>query len=189
MSVSLTVNAVLDACVLYPAPLRDLLLQLGSFELYKPYWTQTIQEEWQRSLLRNRPDIPPGQLERTASLMDSAFPDACIDGYEHLIPELDLPDTDDRHVLAAAIHHRVNVIVTFNLKDFPDIYLAELHVKAQHPDDFITDLINSNPKQSLAAFKKQVSNLKNPSKTAQEVLAFLMKTEVPKTSEALRRLM
>jgi hypothetical protein len=189
MTPSPTTGVVLDACVLYPAPLRDLLLQLGSFKLYRPYWTQTIREEWQRSLRRNRFDLLAGQLERTAKLMDSVFPDMCIEGHEHLIPALDLPDADDRHVLAAAMRHRVNVIVTFNLKDFPGNYLAELNVKAQHPDDFITELINSNPKQSLAAFKKQVSNLKNPPKTAQEVLAFLMKTGVPKTSEAFRRLL
>lgn len=121
--------------------------------------------------------------------MDSAFPDACIDRYEHLIPALELPDANDRHVLAAAIHYRVDVIVTFNLKDFPYDYLSELFVKAQHPDDFITDLINSSPKQSLAAFRKQVSNLKSPAKTAGEVLVFLTKAEVPKAAEALRLLL
>jgi hypothetical protein len=81
-------TVVYDACVLYPAPLRDLLMRLAL--------TDT-------SVLRNRPDLSRAPLERTRSLMNAHVRDALVDGHQSLIPALELPDPDDRHVLAAAI--------------------------------------------------------------------------------------
>jgi predicted nucleic acid-binding protein len=110
---------ILDACVLYPAPLRDLLLWLALSGIYRPRWTEMIHEEWMRSLLKERPDLARDRLERTRKLMDKAVPDSLVSGYEGLIGGLSLPDPDDRHVLAAAIHGGAEIIVTFNLADFP----------------------------------------------------------------------
>lgn len=76
---------VLDACVLYPAPLRDLLLWLALSGLYRPRWTVMIHEEWMRSLLKERPDLARDRLERTRDLMDKAVPDCIVAGYEGLI--------------------------------------------------------------------------------------------------------
>jgi hypothetical protein len=130
-----------DACVLYPAPLRDLLLWLGLSGLFKARWTTQIHEEWQRNLLMNRPDLTPEMLAHTARLMDRAIPDALITDYESLIPALQLPDVDDRHVLAAATRGNIQTIVTFNLKDFPDEALRQFNIEAKHPDAFVSDLI------------------------------------------------
>jgi hypothetical protein len=96
-------SAVLDANVLYPAPLRDLLLNLADLELYKPRWTAQIQKEWIVNLLEHRADLKKDSLEKTQRAMDSAFPNADIRGYKQLIEGLRLPDPKDRHVLAAAI--------------------------------------------------------------------------------------
>ena len=92
-----------DRCVLYPAPLRDLLMQLALTDLYRARWTEKIHEEWMRNVLKNRPDLSKEQLERTKSLMNRSVRDCLIEGYEFIIPSLDLPDPDDRHILAAAI--------------------------------------------------------------------------------------
>lgn len=142
-------TAVLDACVLYPAPVRDLVLHLASFDLYNPRWTARIHEEWIRNLLRNRPDLNYNQLKRTADEMNNAFPDAVVDKYEALISSLNLRDSADCHVLAAAVRCRAEVIVTSNLKDFPHKYLNALEIDAQHPDDFISNLIDLQPQKSL----------------------------------------
>ena len=96
-------TAVYDACVLYPAPLKDFLMWLALSGLYRARWTQEIHHEWKRNLLKNRSDLTLEQLDRTSQLMDLAIPDACIDGYEDLVSGLTLPDENDRHVLAAAI--------------------------------------------------------------------------------------
>jgi predicted nucleic acid-binding protein len=112
------ISALLDANVLYPAPLRDYLLHLASVGIYEPLWTADIQEEWIRSLLKDRPDIQRNALEMTRQSMDKAFPGSNIKGYESLIGKITLPDPDDRHVLAAAIKGAAQVIVTVNIKDF-----------------------------------------------------------------------
>src|SRR3954453_1695815 len=94
-----------------------------------------------RALLRNRPDLSRQKLERTRRLMDSHAADALVTGYEDLIPGLQLPDPDDRHVLAAAIRGRADVIVTANLRDFPAEHIASFGIEAQHPDEFIRTLL------------------------------------------------
>ena len=126
--------ALLDACVLYPAPIRDLLLNLEDFDLYTPKWTDKIQEEWARNLLLNRPELTAAQLQRTADAMNMAFPDSNDMYYESIIPAVNLPDSNDCHVLAAAIRGSAEVIVTANTKDFPKEYLNQFDVEAQHPE-------------------------------------------------------
>jgi hypothetical protein len=130
-------TALLDANVLYPAPVRDLLLQLAVTDVYKARWTADIHREWIENLLENEPHCDRAKLERTRDLMDSNTRDALVTGYESLIPTLQLPDPNDRHVLAAAIVGRCDVIVTANLKDFPYAVLVPFGIEAQHPDEFL----------------------------------------------------
>mgnify|MGYP000873574693 FL=1 len=111
-------NALLDACVLYPAPVRDLLLSVAAEGLYDPVWTQVIQDEWINNLLINRPDLKREKLIATTRAMNIAFPQANIMHYKRLLNQLTLPDENDRHVLAAAISGKAQLIITFNLKDF-----------------------------------------------------------------------
>jgi predicted nucleic acid-binding protein len=102
--------AVLDANVLYPAPVRDILLNVAAKGLYQPKWSSEIQDEWLRHLVVNRPDLKKENLNKTVAAMNAAFPDADVTNYEDLIPALNLPDEDDRHVMAAAIRSKANVI-------------------------------------------------------------------------------
>lgn len=111
-------TVIYDACVLYPAPLRDMLMRLALTDLFKAHWTDHIHDEWINALLREDRHYRE-TLERTRELMDCHVRDAKVYGYELLIDNLNLPDPDDRHVLAAAIRCNANAIVTFNLKDFP----------------------------------------------------------------------
>lgn len=79
MTPSTRINAVLDACVLYPAPIRDLLLSFAEAGLFKPFWSDKINDEWVRNLLKNRMDLSLAKMQSTVSAMNSAFPDANIE--------------------------------------------------------------------------------------------------------------
>lgn len=171
-------TAILDACVLYPAPLRDLLIETALTGVYRARWSDAIHEEWIGSLLRQRPDLDPEILARTRALMDSAIPDCLISGYEPLIPSLHLPDSKDRHVLAAAVSGRADVIVTFNLKDFPDETLAAFGIEAQHPDIFLSHQMSLNPHGMLTAARRIRRRLKNPEKSADEYLGTLRQCQL-----------
>jgi len=178
---------VLDACVLYPSMLRDLLMHIGKTGLYQPKWTDILHNEWQRNLLMNRPDIKAEQLKRTEMLMNKTFGDACVTGYESIIDGLNLPDQDDRHVLAAAIRSNSEVIVTYNLVDFPSINLAEFDIEALHPDEFLSDLFDLNHALVLEAVRMQRSHLRNPSLTADQFLQSLLQLGLPKTVTELEK--
>ena len=89
-------TALYDACVLYPAPLRDLLMQLALTDLFRARWTNQIHDEWIRNLLKNRSDLTLEQLTQTKNLMNSHVRDCLVADYEGLIPSINLPDADDR---------------------------------------------------------------------------------------------
>ena len=165
-----TLVALYDANVLYPAPLRDLLMHLALTGLFQAKWSEQIHDEWTRNVLKNRPDLTREQLERTRQLMDLHVRDGLVTGYEALIPTLDLPDPDDRHVLAAAIHVQADIIVTYNLNDFPREVLDAYAIEAQHPDEFIALLLELDTGSVLEAVRNQRANLRNPSRTAEELL-------------------
>lgn len=168
-------TAIYDACVLYPAPLRDLLMQLALTDLFRARWTEQIHDEWMRNVLKNRPDLTLEQLTRTKELMNSNVRDCLVTNYEYLIPCLQLPDPDDCHVLAAAIIGGAKLIVTTNLSDFPQSILDQYDIEAQHPDDFISDLFDLKPSKVLKAAKTCQQRLKNPPKSFDEYLEILLK--------------
>ena len=165
--------ALLDANVLYSAPLRDALMYLAVTVPVPVRWSHQIQTEWTRHLLEARPELDPSRLERTVQHMDRAVPKALVTGFEPLISELNLPDENDRHVLAAAIHGGASVIVTANLKDFPRIRLQKYGIKALKPDNFIMDLIEVAPQAVLETIRIQRANLKNPPAKVPEFLSTL----------------
>jgi hypothetical protein len=182
MAGSTRYTVVLDACVLYPAPVRDILLSLAHQGLYHARWTATINDEWIRNLLHNRADLDPTLLRATTQHMAQAIPDSLISGYEQFINTIDLPDADDRHVVAAALVGHADAIVTFNLKDFPSDALTPLSLEAQHPDDFVVNQLHLNLPESLKAVKAMRARLARPSQTAAQLLATLERCGLPQTA-------
>jgi len=162
-------TVVFDACVLYPAPLRDFLLRLSTTGLFSAKWTDQIHDEWIRNVLKTRPDLKE-KLPRTQVLMNKAVPDALVTGYESLTEHLQLPDINDRHVLAAAIRCGAQAIVTFNLKDFPDKVLGQYDIEAIHPDTFIENQLDLHQGAVITTAKQHRQALKNPPKTADEYI-------------------
>lgn len=179
--------AVYDACVLYPAPLRDLLMHLALTGLFQARWTEQIHEEWIRSLHEDRPELSLAKLERVRDLMNAHAEDCLVTDYESLIDALVLPDPNDRHVLAAAIRAKAGLIVTYNLADFP-ARLLDLHgVKAEHPDAFILRLLEVNPERVVQAVQDQRQSLRSPEVTAHELLTTLDKQRLKQSVTKLRQ--
>lgn len=173
-------TVIFDACVLYPAPVRDLLVQLAYKGLFRGRWTKKIQEEWVSSLLKKRPDLTRKQLERTCELMNKRVLDCLVEDYEDLIIGLTLPDNRDAHVLAAALKAQAQIIVTYNLKDFPNKILQKYNIEAQDPDIFLRHQIELDLALFLSSVKDIRARLKNPCRTANEYL-FSLFPHLPQT--------
>lgn len=182
-------GAFYDANVLYPSELRNLLMHLALTGLFRAKWSAAVHEEWISNLLKNRPGLTREKLERTRMLMDKHAVDALVTGYEHLIPGLNLPDPNDRHVVAAAIRGRADVIVTMNLKDFPAAIIEPLGLEAQHPDEFILHLLSLSPSSVVTAAQAHWQSLKNPPKTILEYLGSLSRQGLTQTAAQLREYM
>ena len=184
-----TLGAFFDANVLYPSGLRNFLMHLALTGIFRAHWSDEVQEEWIRNLLKNRPDLTRAKLDRTRHLMDKAIPDALVTGYEHLIDSIELPDRDDRHVVAAAIRSGASVIVTLNLADFPSESLANFSIEAEHPDDFVLALFETFPDLVLEAARTHRASLKNPPKTNDGYLAELEVQGLGKSVSVLTELL
>ncbi|WP_420125605.1 PIN domain-containing protein [Longimicrobium sp.] len=187
MTVSAPIIAVYDANVLYPASLRDFLVRIARSGLVGARWSDRIHDEWIRNLLVNRPDLTAEQLERTRRLMDAAVPSAVVEGFERHVASLDLPDPDDRHVLAAAIEAKAHVIVTFNIKDFPPRAVARHGIQIRDPDAFVVELLARDSEALYAAVRAHRSALRKPPLTVDEYLEQLDRTGLKKTVAHLRQ--
>jgi len=175
-----------DANVLYPSTLRDLLIRIAQAGLVQAKWTDQILDEVFGNLVANRPDLDPQKLTRTRELMNKAVRDCLVTGYEPLIDAVDLPDSDDRHVLAAAIKARAQVIVTNNLKDFPAAALEPWDMEAKSPDDFVLDQIDLSRETFYGAIQRIADSMANPPATLVDVLATLERDGLVESSAALR---
>jgi predicted nucleic acid-binding protein len=178
-------TAILDANVLYPQLVRDTLLSLAVERLYHARWTTTIHAEWMRNLAKDRPDIAT-KLPQLAEQMNTSVPDCLVTNYEKLITSIDLPDPDDRHVVAAAIAGHADAIVTFNTKDFPADVLQPYGIEVQHPDEFVMNQLQLQKIPALSAIKKMRARWTNPSRSAQELIEAYERRGLPMTADLLR---
>jgi len=181
-------TALFDANVLYRAVVRDLVLQLALYDLYRARWSARIHEEWIRSLLKNRPDLSRNDLQRTRDLMDASVPDCLVTGYEHLVDRIRLPDPTDRHVVAAAVIGRADVIVTYNITDFPDNVMKPFKIEVQHPDEFLTHLTDLDQNSFGSAVKTIRRRLKNPPLTVEQYLDGLRGSDLVRTAAELEKI-
>jgi hypothetical protein len=179
------VAAIFDACVLYPAPLRDFLVRLAVNGACRALWSDAIHDEWTRNVLADRPTVTAESLARCRRLMEEHLPSALVAGYDELIPSLTLPDPDDRHVLAAASHGAARFIVTINLRDFPDSVLVGHGIEAIHPDEFVGLLLDELPDLVRLAAGQQRAALRHPPKSVEQFLAMLTKCGLPQSAVRL----
>ncbi|HLU72973.1 PIN domain-containing protein [Nocardiopsis composta] len=178
--------ALYDASVLYPNTLRDLLIRIAQTGLVEAKWTDQILDEVFDSLKRDRPDLPATALERTRKLMLAAVRDCLVTKYEPLIGALDLPDPDDRHVLAAAVRARAQVIVTSNLRDFPAASLAPWDLESKSPDEFLLDQIHLDRKVVWACVQQIADSWRCPPGTVDDVLDRLERAGLVRATAELR---
>lgn len=148
-------------------------MDLAITKAVSAHWSDDIHEEWIRSLLKKRPDLKRESLERTRRAMNSAVPTALITGYHARIESLNLPDPNDRHVLAVAIHIGASCIVTNNLNDFPHTALSPFRIEAVSPDTFAFRLTIVKPNEVIRAARDHRGDLCNPPKTVDEYLTSL----------------
>jgi predicted nucleic acid-binding protein len=181
-------TATYDACVLHPAGLRDLLVRLAGTDLFRAKWSDDILDEMVASILRQRSDLEPAELERTRELMCNAVPDCLTTGYTPLIGALELPDPGDRHVLAAAIRSGSQVIVTENTRDFPASVLGTYDMEAQTPDVFVLHLIDLSPTTVARVVDEQAQALNRPPLSRADVLDRLARSGLRRSVAELRSL-
>lgn len=161
-------NVVIDACILYDSHLRDLLLRLAEKELYQPIWSSIICDEIKRNLKER---ISEDKVNYLITIMNSSFPEAIIDNFSKL-PKIEEEriNEKDKHVLAAAISSNAQVIVTNNLKDFPNDVLHEYNIEAQSPDEFLVNLFYLSFNKVFDAYIEMEKSLKNPPISRDELL-------------------
>jgi predicted nucleic acid-binding protein len=182
-----TFTALFDANVFFGARLTSLVLFLAQTKMFRARWNEAINEEWVANLHKKK-NIPLEKLERRRVLMNAAVLDCRVTGYESLIEGLELPDPEDRHVLAAAIRAQADVIVTFNLTDFPSEKLDPLGITAVHPDAFITDLFGISSELFVGAVREDFLHYKSPALAFDEYLQSLLRAGLPQTAALIESL-
>jgi predicted nucleic acid-binding protein len=181
-------TVVLDACTMFPMLVRDVLLTLADHEFFSPKWSPRINDEWTRNLLarmteRDGEVVAKIKVDRIASAVTSAFPDALVSTDLSEPPILDPVDAKDRHVVLTAIAAQADAIVTFNIADFAVAHLAEkLRIEVIHPDDFVMDLVDLNEKRAVAAFRELRARKKNPAWERTELIRRLREAGLVQTS-------
>ncbi len=151
--------AVFDACLLYPFHLRNIVVQAAVDRLVEARWTDAIHEEWIRNLAASTPAIPTERLQFTRSLMNDALPTALVGGYEQHVHRVTLPDPNDRHVVAAGIAASASLILTWNLRHFPEIELRKFGLRRMTPDAFLCGLFDEVPDLVIGSLANARQNL------------------------------
>lgn len=175
-------RALLDTNVLYPALLRDLLIRLAQGGVFRALWSDEILAELQAALRANNVGV---DLQRLDQLMRAALPDAVVIGYVARVDELIMPDAGDRHVLAAAIVGQAAVIVTLNVRDFPEAALAPFGIEVQHPDTFLEHAYSLEPVRFCAIVRKQRQALQRPPLSVDDLLDAYRRMGLTTTAAAL----
>lgn len=177
--------ALLDTNVLFSATLNDTLLRLAEEEAFRPLWSHDILSELQEVLVR-KAGLGPDRAARRIAHMRSAFPMAEVTAYESIIASMAC-DAKDRHVLAAAVRGGAQVLVTFNLGDFPEAACSPYAIAVVSPDSFLLDQLDLYPAKVGRALVSHMTEARRPPLTMGELLGRLGRAGVPGFAEEARR--
>ena len=137
-------RVLIDANVLYPTVMRELVLGVARQGLFVPLWSERILEEWRLAAAKLGPEGIL-QAEAEIALLRRDWPGAVIPANPKTSRKLWLPDPDDIHVLAAAVDGEAQLIMTRNARDFPVRILGESGILRVDPDTHLRDLWNDAP--------------------------------------------
>jgi predicted nucleic acid-binding protein len=168
-----------DENIFYSILMTDLVLSLGEAGLYRPRWANEIHEEWIRNVLANQPQRTREQLERRRAFMDMAIGNDLIENYDRHIESLILPDPDDRHVLAAAIEAEAEILLTYNLRDFPEMVVATYGISVLQPDNFLCLFIRKEAETVLLVIEEIRVKRKPPEISQTKLLEKLARLSIP----------
>lgn len=175
--------AFFDTNVLYGALLNDVVLELADRGLFRPLWSRDVMFELATNLVKNGED--PSLVEKRVGTMERYFADAMVTGYDDLVPTM-TNDAKDRHVLAAAVRGGAEVLVTFNLKDFPSESVAPFDLEVVHPDTFLLDQLDLYRAPTLRALVELVEGYDSPAMTVDDLLLGLIRAGVPRFADEVR---
>ncbi len=176
--------ALLDTCVLYPAYLCDTMLRLAEAEAYRPLWSTDILIELRRNVIEA--GVSADRVDRRIAHMTRSFPDAMVTGYESLIDGM-TNDPKDHHVLAAAVRANAEVVVTFNVRDFPEPVLKPYDIVAVHPDDFLLDQLDLYPGLTIDVLEQQAASYRREPTTIAGLLPLLERTGLRRFTAEIQR--
>lgn len=182
-------TATIDACVLAGALPRNMVLSLAAAGFFRPRWSGEIMAETGRAIcaIHRRQGIvdPEGVAFRHCDAMRRAFPEAMTEGYEKLVPVCNLPDPQDRHVLAAAVQARASVIVTDNIRHFPKDALDTFDIIVSTADDFLADVIDLDAPGAVAALRTVRLRFRKPELDAERLLLKMEGAALSRTASLL----
>ena len=177
-------RAVLDACVIYPTVLREILTGVAAKGLYQPFWSDRILREWVLATQKLGPGAMT-QAEAEAVLLKSAFPRAMVRAQPDIEARVLLPDGNDRHVLAVAIAAHADCIVTFNARDFPRHILAEDGIDRRDPDSLLWELWSHHAEAVTAVVMAVHATAERMAGQALPLKALLKRAQLPKLVKAI----
>ena len=177
-------KVVMDACVLFPTVLRELVLDYADTGAFQPMWSARILEEWRRAAARVDDD---GAViaESEIALLKVRFPEAHIEVSPETEARLSLPDPDDTHVLAAAIDGGADELLTLNLKDFPTRTLSGEGIIRRDPDGFLLEGFHANPSAMIALVDGVLARAAAHGIDTSNRRALLKRARLPRLAKAL----
>ena len=177
-------RAFIDANVFLHVWTLDVLLSAADAGMLEPRWSKGVVLEAERAFSEVRPGSE-GQARAMMAAACNAYPDSMVEGYERRTANLELPDEGDRHVLAAAMESMCDVIVTYNLRDFPLETLASYGIEAIHPDELLMRMVEIDPDAMRAIMQSLVRMKAHPPRTMAEEIAGLRRNRLERFSDWL----
>ena len=177
-------KVVIDACVLYPTLLKDLVTGLAARGGFTPLWSGRILDEWRRAAARNGP-LDARIAEGEIAALTARFPDALVAVDPATVETVHLPDPDDDHVLAAAIDGKADELLTLNLRDFPTNALAAHGVVRRHPDEFLLEAFHADPDDVAALVREALARAEAVGIDTSNRRALLKRARLPRFAKAL----